>query len=244
MAKRVNPNGSGNPHIGPDGLGDPPVNPPLTSPPPRSIGEDLTPPITTPPRNVGNTIVLPTPNVARATGTKTTDGSYNNWPLSKFSFKVNIGGFTQELEFQGMDGLGATIATMKFRDANSSKFYEQSRPTLTSFEPVTLKKGVFPGDSNLFDWFKNVSQGAFFSDMRTVTITLTELQGAGNHVSMFVWTLEGAYVTKFTPSGLDAESDSEVAIEEVELTYQSFSLTSNLFGGMGGALGAVLNAVF
>lgn len=235
MAKRVNP------HLGPDGKGID-LTPPTTNPP-RAIGTDLTPPVNTPPRKIGNDIVRPVINTSRATGTKTSEGSYDSWPLSKFSFLVNIGGFDQALEFQGMDGLGATITSMKFRDGNSAKFYEQSRPTLTSYEAVSLKKGVFPGDSKLFNWFKNVSQGAFFSDMRTVTITLTELQGSGNHVSMFVWTLEGAYVTKFTPSGLDAESENEIAVEEIELTYQSFSLTSNLFGGMGGALGGVLNTI-
>jgi phage tail-like protein len=163
------------------------------------------------------------------------------WPLSKFSFEVSIGGFSGKVAFQAMDGLGATIATMKFRDGNSTMFYEQSRPTLTSYEPVTLKKGVFIGDTELFDWFKNVSQGALFSDMRTVTITLCELSGSGlSHV--FNWTLDRAYITKFTPSGLDAESDGEVALEEIEITYQSFSMEAGgLLGalsGLGGIVGA------
>ncbi len=166
---------------------------------------------------------------------------YADWPLSKFSFEVSIGGFGGKVAFQGMDGLGATIASMKFRDGNSTMFYEQSRPTLTNYEPVTLKKGVFTGDTKLFDWFKNVSQGALFSDMRTVTISLSELRG-GNLVNMFTWTLDRAYVTKFTPSGLDAEAESEVALEEIEITYQSFSMEAGgLFGalsGLGGIVGA------
>ncbi|MGH1339393.1 MAG: phage tail protein [Aureispira sp.] len=171
---------------------------------------------------------------------------YDDWPLSKFSFQVNIGGFTGAVAFQGMDGLGATIATMKFRDGNSPMFYEQSRPTLTSYEPVTLKKGVFEGDTDLFDWFSNVSQGALFSDMRTVTISLSELHGGGLK-NMFTWTLERAYVTKFTPSGLDAEAEGEVALEEIELTYQSFSMEASgllnmLTSGMG-SLGTIARAI-
>lgn len=169
---------------------------------------------------------------------------YNSWPLSKFSFEVSIGGLGGKVAFQAMDGLGATITSMKFRDGNSQMFYEQCRPTLTSYEPVTLKKGVFVGDTKLFDWFKNVSRGALFSDMRTVTINLSELQGDGlQHI--FTWTLERAYVTKFTPSGLDAESEGEVALEEIEITYQSFSMESGgLLGmlsslpGVGGVIGA------
>lgn len=174
-------------------------------------------------------------------------GAHNEWPLSKFSFEISIGGFTGYVSFQGMDGMGATIATMKFRDGNSQKFYEQSRPTLTAYDPVTLKKGVFSGDTDLFDWFNNVSQGSMFSDMRTVTIHLSELTGNGQ-THMFTWTLEKAFVTKFTPSNLDGEAENELAIEEVELTYQSFSMESGLLsflgsGGLGGLIGGAVGAV-
>ena len=159
-----------------------------------------------------------------------------DWPLAKFSFWVDVGGFDGRVSFQTMDGLGASVSKMEFRDGNSPKFYKQSRPTLTSYDPVTLKKGMFPGDGTLFDWFSNVSSGAMFSDMRTVTITLCELS-AGAQVDVFSWTLEKAYVTKITPSSLDAESDTEVAVEEVELTYQSFSM------GAGGLLSSILGAI-
>lgn len=167
--------------------------------------------------------------------------NYTDWPVAKFSFEINIGGFTGNVSFQGMDGLGAEIATMKFRDGNSVKFYEQSRPTLTTYSPVTLKKGVFVSDTALFDWFTNVSQGSLFSDMRTVTIHLSELTGSG-HAHLFTWTLEKAYVTKFTPSSLDGEADSEAAIEEVEITYQSFSMNAGA-GILGSLLGAAKGLV-
>lgn len=173
---------------------------------------------------------------------------YTDWPLTKFSFIVNIGGFDGEVSFQGMDGLGSTIGKMEFRDGNSSKFYKQSRPTLTTFEPVTLKKGMFVGDMKLFNWYKNVSQGALFSDMRDVTIDLCEFS-EGQLTSIFKWTLEKAYVTKYTPSSLDGEADTEVAIEEIEITYQSFSmdagdgLLGSLLGLAGGLLGAVSGAL-
>jgi phage tail-like protein len=155
-------------------------------------------------------------------GSLNSGDDYNQWPLPKFSFWVDIGGFDGRIAFQGMDGLGASVAKMEFRDGNSSKFYKQSRPTLTSFDPCTLKKGMFTGDAKLFNWFSNVSSGALFSDMRTVSITLCVLEG-GKQKDIFTWTLEKAYVTKYTPSNMDAESDSEPAIEEVELSYQAFS---------------------
>jgi phage tail-like protein len=163
---------------------------------------------------------------------------YSKWPIPKFSFWVDIGGSDGRVAFQGMDGLGASVAKMEFRDGNSSKFYKQSRPTLTSFDPCTLKKGMFSGDISLYSWFSNVSSGTWFSDMRTVTITLCEMTDGGKQTDLFCWTLEKAYVTKFTPSNMDAEADSEPAIEEVELSYQSFSISS------GGILDAIIDAIF
>ena len=64
---------------------------------------------------------------------------------------------------------------------------------------------------------------------------------------MFTWTLERAYVTKFTPSGLDAEAEGEVALEEIELTYQSFAMEASgllnmLTSGMG-SLGTIARAI-
>lgn len=218
MAKKISSTNSGNIHLNSEGLGDlSHLNPPSM------------------PRNEIKTV--------NSGGV----GAHNEWPLSKFAFEISIGGFTGYVSFQGMDGMGATISTMKFRDGNSLKFYEQTRPTLTSYDPVTLKKGVFSGDTELFDWFSNVSQGSLFSDMRTVTIHLSELTGSGQ-THMFTWTLEKAFVTKFTPSNLDGEAESELAIEEVELTYQSFSMNSGLFsilggGGIGGLIGGAVGAV-
>ena len=149
---------------------------------------------------------------------------YQDWPLAKFAFTVSVGGFDGEVAFQGVDGLGASVGKMEFRDGNSNKFYKQNRPTLASFDPCTLKKGMFVGDMRLYSWFNNVSTGQLFSDTRTVTITLGEHQG-GSVTPIFVWTLEKAYVTKFTPSSMDGEADAEAAIEEVEITYQSFTMS-------------------
>jgi phage tail-like protein len=231
MAKKVSSTNSGNLHLNSEGVGD---------------LSHLNPTNKNPVSKIGNLSHLNPPAIAMNDIKQVNSGgvgAHNEWPLTKFAFEISIGGFTGYVSFQGMDGLGATIATMKFRDGNSKSFYEQSRPTLTSYDPVTLKKGVFSGDTDLFDWFSNVSQGSMFSDMRTVTIHLSELTGGGQ-THMYTWTLEKAFVTKFTPSNLDGEADSELAIEEVELTYQSFSMNAGLLDGLlGGLLGSAVGAV-
>lgn len=145
--------------------------------------------------------------------------SPSEWPVPKFFFEVDIGG--SNLSFQACDGLDASVAVMEFRDGNSPRFFKQKRPTMVSFSPITLKKGVFAGNTDFYNWFKGVAINNFFGDMRTVKIRLlsTDQDGA----AILEWTLEGAFLTKFTPTPLDAEADSDVAIEEIEVTYQSFS---------------------
>lgn len=146
-------------------------------------------------------------------------GANHGWPLPKFYFKVDMG--TSNMSFQSCEGLEAQIASMEFRDGNSTNFFKQKRPTMVSFSPVTLKKGVFAGNTDFYDWFKGVAFDNFFGDMRTVKISLLNTDNGGSPV--VEWTLEKAFVTKFTPAPLDAEAESEAAIEEIEITYQSFS---------------------
>ena len=150
-------------------------------------------------------------------------GGGKGWPLPKFYFRVDMGG--SNMSFQSCEGLDATIATMEYRDGNSVNFFKQKRPTMVSFSPVTLKKGVFAGNTDFYDWFKGVAFDNFFGDMRTVKIALlnTDDDSKGGGTPVIEWTLEKAFVTKFTPSPLDAEAETEAAIEEIEISYQSFS---------------------
>lgn len=152
----------------------------------------------------------------------------NEWPMPKFFFEVDIGG--SNLSFQACDGLEASIAVMEFRDGNSQRFFKEKRPTMISFSPITLKKGVFAGNMDFYDWFKGVAINNFFGDMRTVKIRLLNTDQDGAVV--FEWTLEKAFLTKFTPTPLDAEADSEVAIEEIEITYQAFSAEGGLLDAL------------
>ena len=55
------------------------------------------------------------------------------------------------------------------------------------------------------------------------SIDLIDWSGGQKRI-IFKWTLEKAFVVKFTPTSLDGESDGEVAVEELELAYQSFTM--------------------
>ncbi len=145
-----------------------------------------------------------------------------DWPLAKFAFKVNMGyGY---VAFETMDGLGASVEKMEFRDGNSVDMRKKFRPTITTYDPVTLKKGVFSGQKDLYSWFKSVRDMELFADPRTITIELCEVDAGGSMNTIFMWTLESAYVTKFTPPSLDAGDDGGVAVEEIEISYEHFTM--------------------
>ena len=63
----------------------------------RKIGNDIVQPTPNPVRKVGNDIVRPPVTGIQSVGTKTSDAYYDNWALTKFSFLVDIGGYTGEM---------------------------------------------------------------------------------------------------------------------------------------------------
>jgi phage tail-like protein len=155
--------------------------------------------------------------------------STKGWPLAKFYFEVSID-WMGTMGFQTCEGLEATVEAYEFRDGNSTTYYKEKRPGLTSFGNITLKKGMFERDDAMYRWFKNVSAGAFFGDLRTVKITLKDEIGQ----DMYIWTVNRAFVVKYTPTSMDAGSGDEVAIEEMELACQSWTMDAGagLFGGI------------
>ena len=161
-----------------------------------------------------------------ATDTKT------SWPIAKFYFSVNLG-FGIELGFQAMEGLSASVEPYEFRDGSSGSFHKEKRPGLVSYDPITLKKGMFMSDTALYKWFDTIRGGSW--DMRDVTIKLKDEQGK----DVFTWKLKNAFPTKFTPTSLDANDADEVAIEELELACQSWEMS----GGGGSVFTAIAGFV-
>ena len=136
------------------------------------------------------------------------------WPLPAFYFKVEFG--TQKLSFQEVSGLGVQIETQKYRHGNSKqqgKYLIPSRPT---FNAVTLKKGMFIEDDDLFPWFKKNMTGSISTKDVTITLLNEKVEAE------MTWQLASAHPSKITFPDFKSES-SEVAIETLELEYEDLS---------------------
>jgi phage tail-like protein len=152
----------------------------------------------------------------------------STWPIAKYYFYVLVGG--TELGFQSVEGLEGEVGVIEYRDGNSPFMGKEKVPGLITYSKVTLKKGMFSGDNNGSNWFKELAQDRSYTKRRQIIIALLD----HNHIPQFVWRYEKCFITKFTPANLDAESESEVAVEEMEFVGRAF-YTETLIG-FGGAL--------
>ena len=157
-----------------------------------------------------------------------------SWPMSKYYFYVIVG--ATELGFQSVEGLEAEIGVIEYRDGNSPILAKERIPGMVTYSKVTLKKGMFANDTNGANWFKELATDRQYTKRRTILIALLD----HNHIPQFIWRYEGCFITKFTPANLDAESDSEIAVEEMEFVGRTFS-TETLLGMAAGAAGSAIS---
>jgi len=148
------------------------------------------------------------------------NGGANNWPLVKFYFEVQIDNVDGTIGFQAVEGLESEVSVMEYRAGNYALWAKTKRPGLMTYSNVTLKKGMFRNDANLHDWWSSLANDHRHADRRTIIINM---YNEDNEV-VLTWTLEQCFVTKFTPSSLDAEADSEVAIEELEIATEKMTM--------------------
>lgn len=137
------------------------------------------------------------------------------WPVPKFHFTVQIGG--SEMSFQEVSGLDTEADVIEYRAGNSPQFSTVKMPGLKKSANVTLRKGMFKDDSNLFDWFAQVKMNVIKRE--TVVIRLLDEEGK----PLFTWTLANAFPTKITGTDLNSEGN-EVAVESIELAHEGLEM--------------------
>lgn len=77
---------------------------------------------------------------------------------------------------------------------------------------ITLRKGVFPGKTELFDWINSIQLNQV--EKKDITISLTN--DAGTELLM-TWNVSNAFPTSLTSLSFDATSN-DIAVQEITLT--------------------------
>ena len=136
------------------------------------------------------------------------------WPLVKFAFQVKWG--DAEIIFQEVTGLSAEVQVIEYRGGSSKEFSTVKMPGIKKYGNVTLKKGMFKGDTTLYDKFMLSKMNT--NERATILIALLDESQA---VAMS-WTLANAFAVKITVSDMKSDGN-EVAIESIELAHEGLS---------------------
>src|ERR1700744_3197363 len=138
------------------------------------------------------------------------DGSAQSaatWPLVKFSFQVKWD--DAEFIFQEVTGLSSETQVIEYRGGSSPVYSTVKMPGIQKFSNVTLKKGMFKGDKNLWDKYNLIKMNTY--KRATITISLLDESQA---VAMS-WTLSNAFPVKITVTDMKSDGN-EVAVESLE----------------------------
>jgi phage tail-like protein len=157
-------------------------------------------------------------------------GTYENagrlsYPLTKMNFLVTVDGVSGIAAFSEVSGIEATVDVIEFRQGNAHSLAPVKIPGLVKHGNVTLKFG-YTLDSAFKTWIQEcVSEVRGEIPRSSVQIEMIDINGGAPQslvdsiTGTRVWVLSNAWVTKYTAPDLNA-SQSEVAIETVELAYE------------------------
>ena len=148
------------------------------------------------------------------------DGSAQSqaiWPMVRFQFQVKWD--STELIFQEVTGLNAETQIIEYRGGNSKAYAPVKMPGIQKFGNVTLKKGMFKGDTALWKQFTTVKMNTY--KRSTIVISLLD---ESNAVAMS-WNLTNAFPSKITITDMKADAN-EAAVESMEIAHEGLSLAS------------------
>ena len=82
-----------------------------------------------------------------------------DYPLPKFHFQVEWGG--TKIGFTEVSGLDVETEVIEYRHGASPEYHKTKQPGMTKYSNITLKRGIFVGDNEFFDLWK---QTYFFQE--------------------------------------------------------------------------------
>ncbi|WP_309641278.1 phage tail protein [Flavobacterium sp.] len=138
-----------------------------------------------------------------------------DFPLPKFHFSVAWGG--TKIAFTEVSGLNKEMDVIEHRVGSSPQFFKQKNPGLAKVGNITMKRGVFVGDNEFFQWYNTVAQNTV--EKRTVTISLLD----ENQQPRVVWTVHDCFIVSLKCSDLKSDAN-EAAIDTVELANHGFTI--------------------
>ncbi|MFB7936322.1 phage tail protein [Streptomyces sp. NPDC056049] len=145
--------------------------------------------------------------------------TYTNteYPVPTYRFVLDIDGDGKtDATFGNVSGLNITHQAIEYKDGMGGWFQMPGQVDATN---VTLRKGLIPKDSPLFDWISTVTLNTV--EKKDCTITLTNEDGTETFIE---WTLTGVFPVSVTSPNLKDGSTGEATIDEVSLLAKSVNV--------------------
>lgn len=138
-----------------------------------------------------------------------------NYPLPKFHFRVEWGG--SKIGFTEVTGLNIENEMIEYRDGSSPEYHKVKMPGLQKYGNITLKRGMFNGDNEFFQWLNTVSLSKV--ERRDVSIALLN----ENHEPVYIWRVKNAFPVKVVAPDFKSDAN-EVAVETVEIAHEGLTI--------------------
>ena len=137
------------------------------------------------------------------------------YPVSVFHFQVEWGG--TRIGFTEVSGLTVELQNIDYREGSSLEYQVTKMPGIPQYSNITLKRGMFRGDNEFFQWLNTVALNSI--ERRDLTITLLNEE----REPVVSWKVKSAYPCKVDGPSLNSTSN-EVAVESIELCHEGLTI--------------------
>ncbi len=138
-----------------------------------------------------------------------------SYPLPKFHFSVQWGG--SQIAFTEVSGLNKEMDIIEHRVGSSPEFFKRKMPGLQKNGNITLKRGVFEGDNEFYEWYNTVAMNTV--ERRDIIISLLNEK----HDPVVVWKVRECFIVSLKCTDMKSDAN-EAGIDTVELANHGFTM--------------------
>jgi phage tail-like protein len=143
-------------------------------------------------------------------------------PYGDFNFIVKFN--SVEAPFAGfseVSGLGMEIGVAQYRAGAETENHPRKVPGMTTVSDITLRRGII-NSMDLWTWLDETRRTGPVAK-KALTITLRDETGK----DVQTWSLTGVFPMRYNGPSLNARGGTEVAMEELVLSCESFIIQSS-----------------
>jgi len=137
------------------------------------------------------------------------------YPLVKFHFSVDWAG--TNIGFTEVSGLDVETELIEYRQGASPEYSKIKMPGMQKYSNITLKRGTFKNDNELYQWWNSVKLNTI--ERRDITIKMLN----EDHEPVIVWKVKNAFPLKVQSTDLKGDAN-ETAIESMEVAHEGLTI--------------------